>query len=58
MNFLEIDILQPFKDIFQEIINTLPMIAMFVLFVILSWLVIKVFLYVVRKALAKTKIDV
>ena len=57
MNFLEIDILQPFKDIFQEIINTLPMIAMFVLFVVLSWLVIKVFLYVVRKALAKTKID-
>ncbi|WGH75327.1 hypothetical protein P8625_14820 [Tenacibaculum tangerinum] len=57
MNILQIDILSPFKNAFQEIINSLPIVAGFLAFVIVSWLIIKVFLYLVRKALAKTKID-
>ncbi len=54
---LEIDILKPFKDIFQQIVNSLPTVLGFVGFVIVAWLIIKVFLYIVRKALTKTKID-
>lgn len=54
---LQVDILKPFQDIFQEIIKSLPIVAGFLGFVVLSWLVIKVFLYIIRKALAKTKID-
>lgn len=54
---LEIDILKPFKDIFQQIVNSLPTVLGFIGFVIVAWLIIKVFLYVVRKALTKTKID-
>ncbi|WP_437823797.1 mechanosensitive ion channel family protein [Tenacibaculum mesophilum] len=54
---LQIDILAPFLNLFQDIAKTLPTVAMFILFVIVSWLAIKVFLYIVRKALSKTKID-
>lgn len=57
MSFLNIDFLTPFKDIFQDIVDSLPTVVGFLAFVIISWLVIKVFLYLVRKALAKTKID-
>lgn len=57
MSFLNIDFLTPFKDIFQDIVDSLPTVAGFLAFVIISWLVIKIFLYLVRKALAKTKID-
>lgn len=54
---LKVDFLSPFKNIFQEIVNSLPTVAGFIGFIILSWLVIKIFLYIVRKALSKTKID-
>ena len=54
---LKIDIIGPFKEIFDKLVESLPTIAGFVLFIILSWIFIKVFLYIVRKALAKTNID-
>lgn len=57
MNSLQINILDPFKRIFDDVIQALPTVAGFIAFVVLSWLAIKIFLYVVRKALAKTKID-
>lgn len=57
MNFLNISILEPFRNLFKEIAQTLPTIALFLVFVLVAWLLIKVFLYIVRKALAKTKID-
>ncbi|WP_299106875.1 mechanosensitive ion channel domain-containing protein [uncultured Tenacibaculum sp.] len=57
MKALQVDFLKPFKDTFGDIIEFLPTVAGFVGFVIISWIVIKVFLYIVRKALAKTKID-
>ncbi len=57
MTALQIDILKPFKDIFQQVVNSLPTVLGFIGFVIVAWLIIKVFLYVVRKALTKTKID-
>lgn len=57
MRILKIDILEPFRKIFQDVIDSLPTVAGFIGFVIISWLAIKVFLYIVRKALSKTKID-
>ncbi|MCF2875326.1 MULTISPECIES: mechanosensitive ion channel family protein [unclassified Tenacibaculum] len=57
MNALQIDILKPFKDIFQNVVDSLPTVVGFIGFVIVAWIIIKVFLYIVRKALAKTKID-
>ncbi|MBE7628668.1 mechanosensitive ion channel family protein [Tenacibaculum piscium] len=57
MNVLQMDILAPFKDVFQNIIDSLPTALGLVGFVILTWLIVKFFLYIVRKGLAKTKID-
>ncbi|MBA6155947.1 small-conductance mechanosensitive channel [Tenacibaculum sp. S7007] len=57
MYSLQIDFLKPFRNTFEDIVETLPTVAGFVGFIIVSWLLIKVFLYIVRKALAKTKID-
>ena len=57
MNALQINILKPFQDIFQDIINSLPTALGFIGFIIVAWLIIKLFLFLVRKALTKTKID-
>ncbi|TVZ55975.1 hypothetical protein OD91_1250 [Lutibacter sp. Hel_I_33_5] len=54
---LKIDILGPFKDVFEDIVASLPTAAGFIGFVILSWLIIKVLLYIIKKALSKTKLD-
>lgn len=54
---LKIDFLKPFEDILKEIVNSLPKVAGFIGFVILSWLFIKIFLFVVKKILTKTKLD-
>lgn len=56
INF-KIDILTPFKKIFDDIIASLPTVAGFIGFIIVSWIIIKIFLYIVRKALSKTKVD-
>lgn len=54
---LKIDIIGPFKKIFEDLVASLPTVAGFIGFVIISWLFIKLFLYIIRKALSKTKID-
>ena len=54
---LKIDIIGPFKKIFEDLIASLPTVAGFIGFIIISWLFIKLFLYIVKKALSKTKID-
>ncbi|MGJ8745827.1 mechanosensitive ion channel family protein [Polaribacter sp.] len=51
------NLLTPFKDVLDTIIASLPRVLGFIGFVILAWIVIKVFLWIVRKALNKTKID-
>lgn len=57
MKALKIDILTPFKEIFDDIIASLPTVVGFIGFIIVAYLFIKIFLYIVRKALAKTNID-
>jgi len=54
---LKIDIVAPFKKILEDVISSLPKVLGFIGFVIISWLFIKIFLWLVRKALSKTKID-
>lgn len=55
---LQIDfLLEPFKEILTSIKDALPTVAGFIGFVIISWIFIKLFLWIVRKALAKTNID-
>ncbi|CAM1373525.1 conserved membrane hypothetical protein [Tenacibaculum litopenaei] len=53
----QINILKPFQRTFNDIIDSLPTVVGFIAFVLASWISIKLFLYIVRKALAKTKID-
>lgn len=57
MKALKIDVLGPFVEIFEDIVASLPTVLGFIGFVIFSWLFIKIFLYVIRKILAKTNID-
>ena len=54
---LKIDIIGPFEKIFEDLVDSLPTVAGFIGFIIISWLFIKLFLYIVKKALSKTKID-
>lgn len=54
---LKIDILSPFQRILEDVIESLPKVLGFIGFVIISWIFIKLFLWLVRKALSKTKID-
>jgi hypothetical protein len=51
------DIVSAFNDVFKEIIAGLPKVAGFLGFVFIAWVFIKLFLYIVRKALSKTNID-
>jgi hypothetical protein len=53
----QIDIMSSLEDIWTKILSGLPKVFGFIGFVLLAWIFIKVFLYVVRKALNKTKID-
>ncbi|RBW56959.1 small-conductance mechanosensitive channel [Tenacibaculum sp. E3R01] len=57
MIFLQMNILNPFKKILNDLNDSIPTVLGFISFIIIAWLFIKVFLYIVRKALAKTKID-
>lgn len=54
---LKIDIMSSLEDIWTKILSGLPKVFGFIGFVILAWIFIKVLLYIVRKALNKTKID-
>lgn len=51
------NLLDPFYDVYNDIVASLPSVAGFIAYIILVWIVIRVILYVVRKVLAKTKID-
>ena len=53
---LKID-LSSFQRIFEDLLSGLPKVLGFIGFIILSWILIKIFLYIVKKALSKTKID-
>lgn len=53
----QIDIMSSLEDIWTKILSGLPKVFGFIGFVLLAWVFIKVFLYIVRKALNKTKID-
>ncbi len=54
---LKIDIIKPFRDILEDVVASLPTVLGFIGFVIVSWIIIKIFLWIVRKALSKTNID-
>lgn len=49
--------LTSFQKMFDDLLAGLPKVLGFIGFVILSWILIKIFLYIVKKALNKTKID-
>jgi len=54
---LRIDFMSSLEDIWSKIVSGLPKVFGFIGFVLLAWIFIKVLLYVVKKALNKTKID-
>jgi hypothetical protein len=54
---LQIDFMSSLEDIWSKILSGLPKLLGFISFVLLAWIFIKVLLYVVKKALNKTKID-
>jgi len=54
---LKIDILDPFKKTLQDIIESLPTVVGFIAFILVAWIFIKIFLWIIKKALNKTKID-
>lgn len=54
---LQIDFMSSLEDIWTKILSGLPKLLGFLGFVLLAWIFIKVLLYVVKKALNKTKID-
>ncbi|AOW21637.1 mechanosensitive ion channel family protein [Urechidicola croceus] len=57
--FLDIktDILTAFQGVFDDIVAGMPTVVGFIIFIIIAWLLIKILLYVLRKALSKTNID-
>jgi hypothetical protein len=54
---LQVDIVAPFKQILEDIVASLPKVLGFIGFVLISWIFIKIFLWLIKKALSKTKID-
>ncbi len=55
---LNIDkITEPFKDVFDNVIASLPSVLGFIGFVLVAWILIKLFLWMIKKALNKTKLD-
>ncbi|MFY0603806.1 MAG: small-conductance mechanosensitive channel [Flavobacteriaceae bacterium] len=54
---LRIDIISSLEGIWDKMLSGLPKVLGFLGFILLAWILIKILLYVVRKALNKTKID-
>ena len=54
---LKVDVLSTFQGIFDDIIAGLPKALGFIGFVLASWIIIKITLYIIRKVLSKTSID-
>ncbi len=57
MTSIQVKIIEPFKRIFEDLKESLPTVIGMISFIIVSWLVIKIVLFVVKKGLAKTKVD-
>ena len=58
MTLLQVDMLiDPFRDIFKKIADSLPTVVGFIGYVLFAWVFIKVFLYLIRKILVKTNLD-
>jgi len=55
--YLKIDILAPFQKILEDVVASLPKVLGFIGFVLVAWLFIKIFLWIIKKGLSKTKID-
>ena len=49
--------LDSLQSIWDNILSGLPKVLGFVGYIIISWLLIKIILYVIKKALSKTKLD-
>ena len=54
---IKTNILSAFEGVFNDVIAGLPKVAGFLGFIFIAWIFIKLFLYIVRKALSKTNID-
>lgn len=54
---LQTDVFEPFQKVFQEIKDTFPTILKFFGFVFFAWIFTKILLWIVKRILAKTKID-
>lgn len=54
---LKIDVLSSLENIWGRILSGLPKVLGFIGFILLAWILIKLLLYVVRKALNRTKIN-
>lgn len=57
MNEIKDNVLKQFQTIFNDIVALIPTVIGFIVFVLFAWLFIKIFIYIVRKVLAKTNID-
>lgn len=57
MDTLNVDILTPFQKIFKSIGDSLPTVFGFVFFIIVSWITIKIILWIVKKILVKGNVD-
>ena len=54
---IKTDIITAFQGVFDDIIAGMPTVVGFIIFILIAWLLIKLFLYILRKALNKTNID-
>lgn len=57
MKTLKVDVLAPFLKVFDNIIDSLPKVAFFFLYIIFAWLATKIILWVVKKVLVKSNVD-
>ena len=54
---IKTDIISAFQGVFDDIIAGMPTVVGFIIFILIAWVLIKIFLYIIRKALSKTNID-
>ena len=54
---IKTDIITAFQGVFDDIIAGMPTVVGFIIFILIAWLLIKLLLYIIRKALSKTSID-
>jgi hypothetical protein len=54
---IKTDIIASFKGVFDDIIAGMPTVVGFIIFILIAWILIKLLLFIIRKALSKTNID-